>query len=217
MTRICNFPISKTKRCRHMVADSKPNCGRHRADLSADQLGQNPTVYQKDGKFHIWADEPNDVYCLIHSEPAYKTLYQVAGEVQPCCLRETIRWEDGCGALHRDDGPATIWLDGTQSWWQHGILGRDDGPAIIYLDGRQQWYQHNMLHRDDGPAATYPDGARQWWYHGRLHREDGPAWIDPDGTQHWYWQGTKVTEEEHAACVDNPPAPDLNGPVFFLQ
>ncbi len=221
MTRVCNFPISKTKRCKQPVTDDKPNCGRHRIDLSADQLGQNPTIYEKDDELHIWEGEPDDIYCLIHSDPAYQTLYQLAGETPPCCLRESIEWKDEYGIPHRDDGPATIEPDGAQHWYQHGWLHRDDGPAVIEADGTQMWYQHGKLHRDDGPARIWSNGMQEWWLrgklhrdgapavittrgdqiwyqHGKRHRDNGPVLIRPDGTQYWYWHGKEVTKEEHA-------------------
>ncbi len=222
MTRICNFPIiSKSRRCKQPVADDKPNCGRHKCEISADQLGQSPTVYKKDGELHVWADKPDDVYCLIHSDPVYQVLYQVAREKPPCCLREDAEWKDEHGQPHRDDGPALIWHDGTLNWYQYGKLHRDDGPAIVRLDGTQRWFRHGERHRDDGPAEIRPDGMQVWWQHGKLHRYDGPAviradgtqsWyqrdkchrtdgpavIRADGTQEWYWKGRPVTKEEHA-------------------
>ncbi len=175
MTRICNFPISKTKRCKQPVADNKPNCGRHSTELSADQLGQNPTVYEKDDALHVWDSEPDDAYCLIHRDPIYQALYQVAGAIQPCCLIEEVRWQD-----------------------EHDELHRDDGPAVIRTDGAQLWYQHGKWHRDDGPAIIEPDGTRAWYQHGKLHRDDGPAAIFSDGTQEWYWLGKWINEEKHA-------------------
>ncbi len=181
MSKICNFPISKTKRCRQPIADDRPNCGRHKTGLSAEQLSQNPTVYKKDGELHVWADKPDDVYCLIHSDSAYQTLYQVAGEKPPCCLRDNINWKDDGGRWHRDGGPAMIWADGTQFWYQHGKPHRDDGPAVIYANGTRLWYRHGQLHREDGPAAVWPDGSR-----------------------HWYWHGEKVTKEEHARLREQP-------------
>ncbi len=221
MTRICNFPISKTKRCTQPVANGRPNCGRHRVNLSADQLGQSPTMYKKDGELHVWAGEPDGLYCLIHNDPAYQVLYQLAGEVPPCCLRKNAEWKDADGKRHRDDGPAVITPMGGQWWHQHGELHRDDGPARIQLDGAQWWYQHDechrddgpaaideygtqwwyqhgKLHRDDGPAVIEADGTQFWWQHGKRHRDDGPAYVRPDGTQYWYWHGKAVTEQEHA-------------------
>jgi hypothetical protein len=111
--------------------------------LSAGQLGQNPVVYEKDDALHVWTGKPDDIYCLIHNDPSYQALYQVAGVMQPCCLEKTAEWKDKDGRLHRDDGPAVIKPDGTQEWYQHDERHRDDGPAWIWPDGRQLWYQHN--------------------------------------------------------------------------
>ena len=225
MTRICNFPTSKSKRCKQPVADDKPNCGRHRVNLSTEQLGEKPTIYRKGGELHVWAGEPDGLYCLIHSDPAYQVLYQVAGETPPCCLKDEIRHMDEHGKLHRndgparilpnygsqfwyqhgklhrDDGPARVWADGTLEWYQHDELHRDDGPAVIWPSGGQSWYQHNELHRDDGPAVIEPDGGQSWYQHGELHRDDGPAWIQSNGTQHWFWHSQEITEEEHAKLL----------------
>ncbi len=213
MTRICNFPISQNRYCRQPVADDKPNCGRHHCEVSAQQLGQNPTVYKKDDELHVWAGEPDGLYCLIHNCSAEHVLYQLAGEVPPCCLIETISWTDDEGEPHRDNGPAIIhadgtqlwyrhgeryrsaWLDGMRSWYQDGKLHRDDGPAHIGSDGTQKWYRHGERHRDDGPAVVCTDGAQEWWLHGKLHRGDGPAVIRPDGTQEWWLHGELHRED----------------------
>ncbi len=220
MTRICNFPITEFKRCTQPVADGKPNCGRHKCEMSADQLGQDSVMYRKDGELHIWTGEPDGVHCMIHSDPAYQTLYQLAGETPPCCLKEMVEHRDEDGQWHRDDGPAVIESNGSQWWFRHGEIHRDDGPAMIYsvgrlewcqygeyhrddgparihVDGTQEWYQHGKLHRDDGPAVIYANGAQEWYQHGDLHRDDGPARIWPDGSQQWYWHDEEVTEEEH--------------------
>ena len=140
MTRICNFPISETKRCKQPVANGRPNCGRHRHNLSANQLGQHPTAYRKGGELHVWAGEPDDFYCLIHGDPAHQVLYQVSGEIQPCRIKDEVRYTDEHGELHRDDGPAVMWPNGTQEWYQHGQLHRDDGPTWIFSDGTQVWH-----------------------------------------------------------------------------
>ncbi len=216
MTRTCNFPTSKTKRCKQPMADGKPNCGRHRANVSADQLGKNPTVYQKAGELHVWAGDPDGLYCLIHGDPAYQALCQLTGEKIPYCLNKMIKYRDEDGELHRDDGPAIIYADGTQEWYQHGRKHREGGPSVIWPSGTQMWHQHGELYREDGPAVIWAggtqvwvqhgrgpaaillDGAQSWWQDGELHRRDGPAMIKPDGTQHWFWHGKQVTEQEHA-------------------
>ncbi len=222
MTRICNFPITKKKRCTQPIADDKPNCGRHSTDLAADQLGRRPTVYEKDGELHVWEGKPDGLYCLIHNDSSYQVLCQLAGETPPSCLREQIVWRDRRGRPHRDDGPAVIWLDGKQEWCRHGQWHREDGPAYIEPDGTQKWYWYDLLHRDDGPAQIWPDGTQCWWQYGKRHREDGPAvvWLNSkqqwwcqqdrfhrddgpavihsDGSVEWWWHGEQVTEQGHA-------------------
>ncbi len=218
MTRICNFPISKTKRCTQPIADGRPNCGRHKTNLSADQLGQNPIVYRRGGILHAWAGKPGGIYCLIHNDSTSHVLYQLAGETPPCCLAEIIVWSDDDGQWHRDDGPAILWPDGTQDWyrhgkihredgpaviradgtriwWQNGERHRDNGPAVIRADGRQEWWQHHRRHKDDGPAVIAADGTQEWWQHGRLHRDDGPAVIIADGAQEWYQRNERHRED----------------------
>ena len=189
MTRICNFPISQDKRCTQPVANGKPNCGRHGCELSADQLGDNSIIYEKNHELHVWIGEPDGLYCLIHNDSAYRVLYQLAGETLPCCLQKNVEWKDEDGRLHRDDGPAEIEVDGAQRWCRHGKLHREDGPAWIRADGSQAWYQYGKMHREDGPADTWADGTQQWYRHGERHREDGPAIIWPGGAYHWYWHG----------------------------
>ncbi len=210
--RICNFPISKTGRCKQPIADGRPNCGRHHCEVSAQQLGQSPIIYEKNNELHVWPGDPDGLYCLIHSDPAYQVLYRVSGETPPCCLDKSVYWRDEDGQPHRDDGPAMItpigglfwyqhgkrhredgpaeiWTGGSMSWRQHGKLHRDDGPAVIESNGRWAWYQHGELHRDDGPAVTWPDGEQWWCQHDQLHRDDGPARIRLDGRQWWYQNG----------------------------
>ncbi len=45
----------------------------------------------------------------------------------------------GWGELHRVNGPAIEWADGTKSWWLNGKLHRTDGPAIEWADGDREW------------------------------------------------------------------------------
>ena len=47
---------------------------------------------------------------------------------------------NNAGELHRDEGPAVEWDDGTKIWYQNGQLHRIDGPAIDYASGPKAWY-----------------------------------------------------------------------------
>jgi hypothetical protein len=87
-----------------------------------------------------------------------------------------------------------------------GRLHRDDGPAAIYPDGTQCWYQDGGLHRGDGPAIIYPDGTQYWCRNGKRHRDNGPAIIYPDGTQEWYRAGQRVPAPP--ALKPDPPDPE---------
>lgn len=45
----------------------------------------------------------------------------------------------------------------------NGQLHREDGPAVEYSDGTKVWWVKGKLHREDGPAFEHPDGRKQWW------------------------------------------------------
>lgn len=96
------------------------------------------------------------------------------------------------------------------SWYKDSkmrILHREDGPAVEWSDGSRQWYLDGQLHREGGPAVEWPDGSRHWWVEGDLHREDGPAVEHPDGDREWYLNGVKLTEEEFVSQTQ--PATEL--------
>jgi hypothetical protein len=42
--------------------------------------------------------------------------------------------------LHRTDGPAMEYADGTKFWWVDGQRHRSDGPAIESFNGHKFWY-----------------------------------------------------------------------------
>jgi hypothetical protein len=46
------------------------------------------------------------------------------------------------------------------------ILHRRDGPACEYADGTKEWYVDGKLHRIDGPAIEYANGSKQWYVDG---------------------------------------------------
>ena len=104
-------------------------------------------------------------------------------------------WKNINGDLHREDGLAIIWKDGTQYWYKNDNRHREDGPAIIYPDGDKRWYIHGKRHREDGPAVIFPDGSQQWFINGNLHRGDGPAVINHNTQKsRYYIHGLDVTD-----------------------
>lgn len=51
----------------------------------------------------------------------------------------TKRCRNEKGHLHREDGPAVEYADGSQSWYLYGELHRTDGPALVYANGDKKW------------------------------------------------------------------------------
>jgi hypothetical protein len=47
-------------------------------------------------------------------------------------------------------------------------LHRDEGPALIFNNGIEAWFQNGLQHRYDGPAETHPDGTQRWYIHGQF-------------------------------------------------
>jgi hypothetical protein len=59
---------------------------------------------------------------------------------------------------------------GTQRWFNlDKKLHREDGPAVLYVDGDQVWYINGKLHREDGPACVGNNGYREWWINSILY------------------------------------------------
>ena len=53
-----------------------------------------------------------------------------------------------------------------------GLLHREDGPAVEYADGSREWFLDGQRHREDGPAIEYHDGTHKWYLDGKLLSED---------------------------------------------
>ena len=52
----------------------------------------------------------------------------------------TKYWHNSQGEVHREDGPAIEYPDGSKKWYKNGLLHREDGPAIEWINGGQEWY-----------------------------------------------------------------------------
>ena len=83
-----------------------------------------------------------------------------------------IRYYNSDNKLHRIHGPAVIWDDGSEDWYQNGKMHRLDGPAIIFTDGTMEWYQDGKRHCLDGPSITEPGGYKSWYIDGVHYTED---------------------------------------------
>lgn len=52
----------------------------------------------------------------------------------------------------------------------NGRLHREDGYAIMYANGTKIWYINGQRHRENGPAYISRDGSKSWWIKGVLHK-----------------------------------------------
>ena len=88
--------------------------------------------------------------------------------------------------------------DGEKRWLLNGVLHREDGPAIEFIDGSKCWYRDGKPHRDCGlPACEWAYSGREWWVNGKLHRIDGPAIEDvEEDTFEFYIDGERYEQAE---------------------
>ena len=57
---------------------------------------------------------------------------------------------------------------GDKRWFNSkGLLHRENGHAIEWANGSKMWYIHGQLHREDGAAIELSDGYKEWWIHGK--------------------------------------------------
>ena len=89
-----------------------------------------------------------------------------------------------------------------------GQLHRTDGPAVEYKNGTKYWCQENKNHRIDGlPAVEFSCGSKEWWVNGERHRTDGPAVIHLDSAGPsllmFYINGVKLEESEFNNWIEN--------------
>ena len=45
---------------------------------------------------------------------------------------------------------------------ESGQLHRTDGPAVEYSDGSKEWYINGERHREDGPSIEFSNGDKYW-------------------------------------------------------
>ena len=60
----------------------------------------------------------------------------------------TRKYYNSAGELHREDGPAVIWTDGTYAWFQNGLRHRINGPAVVWTDGTKWWYLYGVRYAE---------------------------------------------------------------------
>ena len=105
----------------------------------------------------------------------------------------TTLYKDAQGRLHREDGPAIIWPDGSKFYHIRGKRHREDGPAEEFANGTKGWLKNDKYHREDGPAIEVWDGSKEYYIDGKLHRMDGPARIlYSELSREWYSERKQI-------------------------
>jgi len=79
----------------------------------------------------------------------------------------STRWYNSKDQLHREDGPAIEWANGTKSYYINGKHHREDGPAMETADGEKHYYINGQLHREEGPAVEWVDGSKGYYINGK--------------------------------------------------
>jgi len=110
----------------------------------------------------------------------------------------------------------TVDQEKTIRWYNDkNQLHRLDGPAIEYANGSKSWLVEGKCHRLDGPAIEYADGSKSWWVEGKCHRLDGPAFEKADGCKEWYVEGKLMSEKEFNAYIK--PKPSCEGKIVEVD
>jgi hypothetical protein len=81
-------------------------------------------------------------------------------------------------------------------WYLNGALHREDGPAVEYTNGTKYWFLNGKCHRENGPAVELSNGSKFWYINGKRHRENGPAVEYSNGNKSWYLNGENLTEDQ---------------------
>jgi len=102
------------------------------------------------------------------------------------------KWFNKEGKLHRNDGPALHYKDGSSYWYVNGKCHRTDGPAIEWYNGDKEWHVNNKLHRIDGPAIEYKNGRIFWYINGYDVTIEVNQWINEQNITYPFDEPTQM-------------------------
>lgn len=160
------------------------------------------------------ADSPQQLYILSDTESDSQRIkkrlvgtFHTRGELISCVaekLRTKNIFINRNGDLHKDDGPAVIYQDGTVEFYQNGRLHNLFGPSVIRTDGHKEWWVRGQLHRKEGPAIIDKDGYCAYYRNSELHRTNGPAIIGHNGYRAYYENGDllKIVTPAHHSWLN---------------
>lgn len=94
-----------------------------------------------------------------------------------------------------------IFQDGRQEWrLPNGKLHRLDGPAVTWPDGTQKWYRYGKRHRLDGPSSIMADG-REFWFVDGLHFPNIKKILSSTAELLAYWNEIHYCRDERQALL----------------
>jgi len=70
-------------------------------------------------------------------------------EYKVIVTKDSTKWYNLEGKLHREDGPAIEYADGDKSYLINGKRHREDGPAVEYENGNKSYYINDVLLTED--------------------------------------------------------------------
>ena len=81
----------------------------------------------------------------------------------------------------------------TKEWRSDGKLHRIDGPAVIWANGTQEWFIDGLRHRTNGPAMIWDDGKQGWFVNGKNITDKVEQWMDLNEIT-WPWDDATQVE-----------------------
>jgi len=64
-----------------------------------------------------------------------------------------------------------VQMSESKFWLKEGKLHRENGPAKEWIDGSNFWYLNGLAHRIDGPAIEFSNGHKEWWVEGKEFKQ----------------------------------------------
>lgn len=154
----------------------------HRLDGAAINHSDGHQVWYRDGERHR-TDGPADISRrwrttaekYRHIPPKRSGTESPAGRFQ-----WSHAWHVSA-VLHRVNGPALRWQDGTDEWFEGGRRHRVGFPAVVGSDGLREWHQY----RNSSAPANRESNFYTLQSDENYYRAHGPSVLRPDGLRFW--------------------------------
>ncbi len=95
----------------------------------------------KNNEIELFIDENDNKYYVLKNSNLEFTIKTLGLTRDLKRLDNKLYFKDKL--IHREDGPAIEWNDGTTSWYKKGKIHRLNGPAIEYSNGDKEYYINN--------------------------------------------------------------------------